>query len=283
MSEFKDFLDQLKVRLTNPLIFSFLISWMVIHWEIILGAFYLSPQDLDAFGCANFLDFVRAKIDWFNGLWEPFFYAVLYTILSPLMRIGVQYLNTSLNKWGNNHIRKVAKEGFIQYELYDLLLEEVKGQRSRFEEIVKLNNELNFENEKFKEKIINLQNDIQSFIVETKDLNTKLKLVFDNSIIIGKWKKTISKKGEDNSIKYIRIKNGKIEEKQEDNTYFTTSYLTSFFKDNKDSYNFIERNVSFENPTREFNIITGLKESGNNKLIGELNGNWKIELEKIPD
>lgn len=298
MSEFKDFLDQIKVRLTNPLLFSFLISWMVIHWQIFVGAFYLSHNDLIALGHSNFLDFVKANIDWSNGFVWPLGYALLYTVASPLLRIGVQYLNTSLNKWGNNHIRKVAKDGFIQYEMYDLLLEEVKGQRNRYEEIVRYNNQLKIKSDELEAKNEHLTVLNNNLSLEKAKLNLQLNSIFDSSIIHGKWRlKVINDRiSIDNKSvvildEHIQIKNGQIFVLNDIESPYLKSFIRNFMFDMNEHISFIEEIINMEKEAvylKEYdtfklklNLISDLKKTGNNNYEGFYNKNFKILMDRI--
>lgn len=285
MSEFKDFLDQLKVRLTNPLIFSFLISWMVIHWQIILGAFYLTQDDLKALKYSNFLDFVAANIDWCNGFWKPLFWALVYTFLSPIVRLGIQYFNTWITKIGNARIRKVAQGGYIQYDLYDSLLEEVKGQRNRFEETVQQNNKLNEEANSLANQLFNLKKEKEKLFEEKYELSQKYNSVFDKSILNGKWKRTIYQNGVIHKTDEIKIYDGQIEIKQSDNTYYKSAYMNNFFIDSHNHINFVEvinGNIATQQESK-YNFVSSLQDSGSNRFQGYSNGNEKIDFEKIPD
>lgn len=229
MSEFKDFLDQIKIRLTNPLIFSFLISWVIIHWQIFVGAFYLTTNDLSELGHINFLDFVKTSINWCNGFWYPLFSAIIYTVLSPLIRIAIQLFNTLINKKGNERIRKVAQEGFIQYEMYDTLLLEVQNQRKRNEEftteLVKLDQiNLDYSNEN-----INLKNQLKKSEGTLNQERSTLNKITDISHINGLWKVEIKDGDKTTKKEILKIKDYSIEELQSAGHFHLSFNISDFF------------------------------------------------------
>lgn len=67
---------------------------MVIHWQIFVREFYLTTNDLKELGHSNFLDFVKAKIDWFNSL--------LYPLLSTINRSQSRGLPEMYSSVGND-------------------------------------------------------------------------------------------------------------------------------------------------------------------------------------
>jgi hypothetical protein len=229
MTDFKDFLNQVKIRLTNPLIFSFLVSWTIINWRVILGSFYLNENSLDKLGYSNYLDFISGTIDWANGVCYPVLSAIIYTIVSPILRLSIQLFNTWINKIGNNQIRKVAKESFIQYEIYDQLLEELQVQRKRNEDMLNENVLLSNQLSDLKSKYLDEKNNADSIKSTNQELTTRYVKTFDKSILNGKWKRTVKYGPDSNQIDEVLINSSNIDIRQSSKGYYTnTTFQISF-------------------------------------------------------
>lgn len=286
MSEFKDFLDQIKIRLTNPLIFSFLISWVIIHWQIFVGGFYLSPIDLEEQNYSNFLEFIAANVNWWNGLIYPLCSAIVYTILSPPIRIGIQLFNTWINKFGNNQIRKVATDSFIPYEMYDKLLEEVQLQRQRNESLITENIGISKEIDVKKNELRGKGAENENLQSELTNIRTQLSSLYDSSFLDGIWKIVIKKNnGEDVNSLIVRIKSNEVEERQKDGHYHHQFYLLDFVKNQSGEASFLFKqiNSSNEKTNRHIEYFNQIKENGKGRLSGRYNDKFDVIFDRLAD
>lgn len=286
MTEFKDFLDQIKIRLTNPLIFSFLISWVIIHWQIFVGAFYLTTNDLSELGHINFLDFVKTSINWYNGFWYPLFSAIIYTGISPLIRIWIQLFNTWINKMGNERIRKVAQEGFIQYEMYDKILEEVQLQRKRNESLITENIEFSNDIENKKQELIDKNSKVTLLQNEVNKSQNQYNSMFDSTGLDGIWKVIIKdSNGSTSSSAIFKIKNTQVEERQTDGHFHPKYNISNFIKLKNDEMSFImyQTKPNINNDVRHFNYYNQLKHQGTGKMEGRYNDSYNIVFERQSD
>lgn len=286
MTDFKDFLDQIKIRLTNPLIFSFLISWVIIHWQIFVGGFYLTTKDLEELGHANFLDFVQASINWSNGIWYPLLSAIVYTVISPLVRIGIQLFNTWINKKGNDQIRKVASDSFVPYEMYDKILFEVQTQRGRNESLVteniSLSNEIDVKKNEIRENGL-INNNLQMELTKSQN---QISSMFDSSFLKGNWR-LIIKNNSDNILQdlIIRIKSNDVEVRQKDGHYLALFNLVDFVKNQTGdaSFLFLYVNKTPKNETKQFDYYSRIKENGNRRLTGRFDDKYDVIFEGLTD
>lgn len=285
MSEFKDFLDQIKIRLTNPLIFSFLISWVIIHWQIFVGAIYLTTNDLAELGHINFLDFVAANVNWCNGFWFPLLSALIYTAISPLIRIGIQLFNTWMNKIGNDQIRKVATDSFIPYDMYDKLLEEVQLQRQRNESLITENIGISKEIDVKKNELRGKGADYENLQSELTKIRTQISDLYDSSFLDGIWRIVFKNNNNDIRSLIVRIKSNQVEERQKDGHYHHQFYLLDFVKNQSGEASFLFKqiNSSNEKTNRHIEYFNRVKENGTGRLSGRYNDKFDVSFERLAD
>ena len=86
MDKASDIHQELKDRLASPLFFSFLISWCIINWKIIIGLIFYKNSELKMDGYISYIDFITQNLKASHTLFYPLFAAILYTFIYPIVR-----------------------------------------------------------------------------------------------------------------------------------------------------------------------------------------------------
>lgn len=108
----KDIYENIKDRLSNPLMFSFVLSWLVYNWEISVALFWYDKSQFQAEGCKSIFEFIQDKIDTkCCSTIFPLGIAFLYTFAFPYIKQGIRIFNQIALKWGDKTEVKYVKDG----------------------------------------------------------------------------------------------------------------------------------------------------------------------------
>ncbi|MGL2966924.1 hypothetical protein [Flavobacterium sp. XGLA_31] len=110
----KDVYENIKERLSNPLIFSFIISWLIYNWEITIALFWYDKAQIKAEGCKSIFEFIQHQLN--NKCYSliiPLGLAVLYTFGMPYFKEFVDLMNRRAIIFGNKWKTKLLKDGLL--------------------------------------------------------------------------------------------------------------------------------------------------------------------------
>lgn len=192
--------NPLAERAKSPFYGSFIISWLIWNWRIVLTVFLLKKEDL---GALNVVDYIEEKYLKINDyLWIPLIFTAFFILILP----WVDYLiiwYTEFNK--RKKVEKtleVGKKTIVSAEQYSALRQKYEEERN---------------------KIINIE----------KELNDAKAAVEDISSTVGAQKARIDdlagekQKAEENRI-YVTEKLVKLENRRDLTKFFTGRWTRRF-------------------------------------------------------
>lgn len=136
MDKISEIFNNIKDRLSNPFIFSFLISWLVYNWRIPVALFWFDEKQISANGCSSIFEFIAD--DWKrNGyFWTPLFIGLGYTFLFPIFKNLISAFQTWTLKWGEEWNLSISKGSKISLEKYLTLRESYIKEQKKLEELI---------------------------------------------------------------------------------------------------------------------------------------------------
>ncbi len=99
--------DDIKERVANPFISSFMISWIFWNWRIFIGLIFLQRSDLPS--GLTWIDFVSSELDFYRSLLWPIVSALAYCGLFPLISLGIKRIQAGYLRWSYRVLNKVGK------------------------------------------------------------------------------------------------------------------------------------------------------------------------------
>lgn len=206
METISDFSKELKERLSNPLFYSFLLSWAAFNWKILLGLFFYNNQELRIDGYTSYLDLVSKNLSASNTLWKPLLVASLYTFIFPFIRNLILAFNSWIKTWGNTWRLKISKASKISISKYVQLREIYDERTALLQEVLEKEGKILNDYELEKNKVLsitNAKNEISRELEKWKSIN-------DVSLIAGDWEVHYQNHKE-RSVYRIKISNSIIE------------------------------------------------------------------------
>jgi hypothetical protein len=98
----KEITDELKSRVNNPLIGSFLIAWLLINWKVFILLFFYKQSELVLNEYKSFLDVITKNITLLNGFIWPAVASVSYIIIFPIIKHCVVWYLTTISVRSDN-------------------------------------------------------------------------------------------------------------------------------------------------------------------------------------
>jgi len=108
--------DDMKERISNPFISSYLIAWLFANWKIWVGLLFYDRNSINDLQSNTFVDYILSVSSWQTMLIYPLISAIGYCFLFPFLRNGIRQTQAWFLKWGNRRLNKIAKGSSISVE-----------------------------------------------------------------------------------------------------------------------------------------------------------------------
>lgn len=144
----KDIIDSLKIRLNNPFIISFLLSWPLWNWQIAIGLIWYNSDNLQKWtGCDNYFDLVTFYSTGWRSIGAPLLSALVYTFIFPLFKWAISAFNVWISTKEETQILELSKEGNVPTVRFIKALQDSKDKIKELSEIIKNESKLIEENQ----------------------------------------------------------------------------------------------------------------------------------------
>lgn len=190
MNTIKDFLTELKDRLTNPLFGSFVISWLICNWPITVALLFYKSADLKADKYKSFFDLIDSRQSTCNMIIYPLIGALLYTFAFPYAKAAIKLFHAKITTDNETEILLATKDGSMPMAKFlrlknqsDTQLENLKKLIESEGETLNRNAELQTELLLFKDSNQKHESDAHKFKAELSILKYRSQI----DAIMGTW------------------------------------------------------------------------------------------------
>ena len=290
MDKLKDILNNIKDRFTNPLIFSFLCSWLIVNWRITLSLLWYDTEQIKRVGASSIYKFIEWNINSKDCLWTPLGFAVLYTLAAPVIKNLVSAFYEWCMRWGSNWNLRISKGIKIPFDKYLKLKADYEKRSQILEEEITKESELTQKYQTINTDLLQAKAEINSLSQQRSEVLNTLNQLYDIRILNGYWVNSYEDPSHSRlkGFEDIYIQDGKyflIENFGNQNHVFN---ITNFYYDNRNrTIFFIKERVNFPNTGEVQNNFVTLRYNINvltiereDLLVGIENGNTKIQYQK---
>jgi|GEM_PF-5639058 len=136
MDTFKDFLSELKSRASNPLIVSFVISWLFCNYQIPVTLLFYKQSELSLDRYTSYLGVIQANTNFIYNFFIPLVLAIAYTLTMPFVKGFIRYLQAWVNADNDTRILEATNAGSMPISRFNKLREELKIERASLKELI---------------------------------------------------------------------------------------------------------------------------------------------------
>jgi hypothetical protein len=187
MEKLSETFENIKERFSNPLIFSFIVSWLICNWQITLTLAWHDLDEVKLMGFNNTYQFLRFQLCHNHDYKHPILIAIIYTIALPYLRNFIRLINASSELLGNKWTLLINKGASVPFEEYYKLDLKTKERENTLSEMIQSAGKLNHEINTLNLTILDNSEKIKKL---THDLSAKDSILFqleDKSILDGYW------------------------------------------------------------------------------------------------
>jgi hypothetical protein len=284
MEKVGEFFKNIMDRFSNPLIFSFIVSWMVINWQITVGLLWYDDKLLQNTGCNTIFEFIKDHLNKQDSFWNPLGIALIYTFILPIVKNVIQAFNTWIITWGDTWNLRISKGGKVGVDKFLQLREDHKKRTTILEKVISEEGDY-----------LNKYNAAKTSELEAQErLNQTIRQINEKDIIIdgftninllaGNWVNSYEPKNGIPSEEDIHISGEAyyVISKYGDRKH--TFDIRNFFYDKGRNSVFFIKELTFDEkqkrPVTEHFSINRLRFDGNDILSGFENGTTKISYKR---
>jgi hypothetical protein len=136
MENLTEFWKNVKERISNPFIFSFIILWFVYNWKITLGIFLLDSNDFRLTGNLTLIDYLEGQIKYIV-FWKPIVFAILYCLFVPVIKELLRAFNAVVNRYGSDLYFRISKDSKVDFELYTQQIRDLDHNKKEIDTLLK--------------------------------------------------------------------------------------------------------------------------------------------------
>lgn len=151
-----DLLKSINLRLNNPYILSFVISWIFWNWPIVVGLLWYNSKSLELYGYANYKVLIIENAD----VWKNYIFPLCFAIAYPYVRLGLSALQTTVNAIDERTTKRLSGKGYIPTQKFLDLREQYETNIQKLSDVISKESEVINESIALKTKIIELTSEV---------------------------------------------------------------------------------------------------------------------------
>nr|WP_315203204.1 hypothetical protein [uncultured Flavobacterium sp.] len=283
----------MKERLSNPLIFSFLISWLVYNWKIPVALIWFDENQISATGCKSIFEFIEYEWSKNGKIKEPIFVAFGYTLLLPVIKNLNRLLNSFVYKYADILDFKILKKSSVSIEKHLKIRDAYFLRTQELDKIFKDEDIYIAENNQIRNELSIAKENQKNADILRVELNDIINGINDISFLNGFWnvtyvynqndrnkKQTVIEKVEIISGRYQIVSENKVDHMYDiRNFYLNKRNKTLFFV--KYLTNEYARKIDEELDNDDYMKICELRFVNEDKLSGDENRYVSVVFERI--
>jgi len=136
MDDFKDFFKELRERVSNPFISSFIISWLFSNWPITIAVLFYDLKEVNADGFRSHYQLINYHSGWIHSLILPIAIATMYTYCFPYIKSAIKLHNATIKSKNESDILLGTQDQSVSLKKYIEMLNENKATQTKLSSII---------------------------------------------------------------------------------------------------------------------------------------------------
>ncbi|HMJ70348.1 MAG TPA: hypothetical protein VK508_15695 [Cyclobacteriaceae bacterium] len=190
MEKLTDLFVNLKDRFTSPLIFSFLISWLVVNWQIPVALFWYNGNSQTGVQL-ELMSYVSNTLDAFGSFLLPLILAIAYTILNPILRNWISAFYTWNTRWGETWNLSISKGSKVVISKYLSLRKDYVERTKILDEIISRESSTQERLNETESALLSSRNEMNKVSEELSNYRRIRDNLYNIDVIRGNWKRVV--------------------------------------------------------------------------------------------
>jgi hypothetical protein len=210
MEKLTNIRDNINERLSSPLIFSFVISWIFINWRVTTALLWYDPPK-QSLGHLSLIEYMESQITTLSGVILPFVFAIAYTILSPVVKNGITAFYTWAAAWGDSWNLRISKGSKVSMDRYLSLRDNLSKKTKQLEEIIDRENLTKNDLDLTTSTLLSERQEFKNLQREYSEVKRIVDNLYQPNFIQGQWIKTsVKESGEKQEAQRIQFMNSSV-------------------------------------------------------------------------
>lgn len=126
MESLSNIYSEIKSRLTSPFFGSFIISWLIFNWPIVIVLIFYSQKQLRLEHQTNYIGYIKSQYSWQNCFLWPLISTSIYILGYPYVKNWISVYIEKRKIQGEAKILKMSTtEGYVSIAKHQLLQSEL--------------------------------------------------------------------------------------------------------------------------------------------------------------
>ncbi len=267
MESINEIVNTIKERLTNPFVFSFILSWLFWNWQIPLGLIWYNAETLPLLGFKSYSELIISQVSKCHSFSYPFLISIAITLILPVVKTLFVLFNAYVTKIGNSAFFTITKDGNISTLKFFDLRSKYTRLHKELEEVIKSERETD-------RRLLESQQRVRELEINSKILGS----IDDQSFLNGKWEMNYFAIGH-NMI--LHINSSQVRLSQDGKDLFT-GQVSFFYRDIRNTERLFFQLIMNTPKEGKYELLTfNLHKEGNNSYKGTQNSEKDIILSKV--
>lgn len=182
-----DLLKSINLRLNNPFIVSFIISWIFWNWPIVVGLLWYNATTLPQYGYPNY----KALIMDYADVWKNYILPLCFAVAYPYLKLGFTALQTTVNAIDERTTKRLSGKGYIPTQKFLDLRDQYETNIQKLSDVISKETEVINENLNLRTKLSEIEVEKNLLVEQTSsnkyENDKSLIQISSRKIFIGKW------------------------------------------------------------------------------------------------
>jgi hypothetical protein len=282
MTSLSDLLSGIRERVSNPLIFSFIISWLIFNWQIPTALFFVDAQEIRVHGFNSVFELVANRLSDRASWLTPLGAAFIYTLVFPFLRNIINAFNAWTTKWGNTWVFGISKSSNVSTEKYLNLKLQYERRTELLEKAIASETEVSTTNSNLQTQILEERVKNNELLAEKNKFEEFYKIASDSGMLNGRWEVKFKYPDGRTGSEIALIQNGRYDIVGQFGETTKVAIITNYFYDNRNGKVFFVKEFNKEGTNYVKAVGSNdLRLLGNGQLVGTENRDIAIEYNKI--
>lgn len=177
VKEVKEFFQEFKHRISSPLFGSFIISWLLINWEIPITLLFYKQEYVYRDFKASYVDAIREYYSIWRCILFPFLTSLFYTFVYPYIRNQIKIFQAARTLEVDSAILKKSGEGFVSIAKHQILEGQLRERMDQLQTFYNNQTQIEKDNEELRLKEMELNHqltDLQENTLKSSQTINKL-------------------------------------------------------------------------------------------------------------